>query len=678
MWQRFTKSARRVVFFAQEEAVSLAQSLVSTEHLLLGLIRDDESVASKILVRRGFSLELIRSEVLKLAEKDGGIAGKDMHLSLLAENAVNLAYEEAREMGEEYIGTEHLLLGLVREKEGLAGLVLASLGVTLEIVREELIAIINSDSKLQQPIGEEANLSNTEVNSSSEEDPMWQRFTERARRVVFFAQEEAGKLGESYVSTEHMLLGLVRENDNVAARILERMGVSLSRIKIEIEQQVQRGDGRQGQDMQLTPRAKRVIDLSYDEARQLSNEYIGTEHLLLGLVREEEGLAGRVLMKLGATLEKTRTETQKIHNEDKSGNVEKSSASSNPFKNAFDFLHSLNSKMKIDPVNEVQATRDILEIVNQKGYWRGRDLITLIDVTPEGFHTVLNVAAMLKALHAEKSLKSRWEYPRTLGMIFEKPSLRTRVSFEAGMAHLGGHAIYLSPSDIGLGTREPVADVARALSRWCDIVSARVFKHETVVELALHASVPVINSLSELEHPLQAFADLLTLREHKGPLGNNLKLAYIGDGNNVLHALLIACAKMGVNLSAACPEGYFPEETYLAEANRIGETSGAKFEVTTDPTNAVKNADAVYTDVWASMGQEEEAEVRKLIFAEYQVTSELMTHAKPDAIAMHDLPAHKGEEIAFDVFEAHQKIIFDQAENRMHTQKALILLMLGL
>lgn len=524
--------------------------------------------------------------------------------------------------------------------------------------------------------------SNIEAADQSEEDPMWQRFTERARRTVFYAQEEAARLGESYVSTEHLLLGIVRENDSVAARILERLGVSLSRIRSEIERQVQRGDGRQGQDMQLTPRAKRVIDLAYDEARQLSNEYIGTEHLLLGLVREEEGLAGRVLTKLGVTLEKARTETQKIHNEfpreDKSGSSEKSSVSSNPFKNAFDFLHSLNSKMKIDPVNEVQATRDILEIVNQKGYWRGRDLLSLIDVTPEGFRTILTVAAMLKALHLEKSLKSRWDYPRTLGMIFEKPSLRTRVSFEAGMAHLGGHAIYLSPSDIGLGTREPVADVARALSRWCDIVAARVFKHETVVELALHASVPVINSLSDLEHPLQAFADLLTLREQKGPLGNNLKLAYIGDGNNVLHALLIACAKMGVNLSAACPEGYFPEETYLAEAKRIGETTGAKFEVATNPIETVKNADAVYTDVWASMGQEEEAEVRKLIFAGYQVTAELMAYAKPDAIAMHDLPAHKGEEIAFEVFEAHQKVIFDQAENRMHTQKALILLMLGL
>ena len=184
--------------------------------------------------------------------------------------------------------------------------------------------------------------------------------------------------------------------------------------------------------------------------------------------------------------------------------------------------------------------------------------------------------------------------------------------------------------------------------------------------------------LSDLEHPLQAFADLLALEQNKGPLGNNLKLAYIGDGNNVLHALLLACSKMGVNLTAACPEGYFPASDYLEEAIRIGRTTGATIEVVIDPAEAVRNADAVYTDVWASMGQEEEAEARKKIFAGYQVNAELMAKAKPDAVAMHDLPAHPGEEITSEVFEKHQNVIFDQAENRMHTQKALILLILGL
>ena len=509
---------------------------------------------------------------------------------------------------------------------------------------------------------------------------MWQRFTERARRIVFYAQEEANRLGESYVSTEHLLLGIVRESDSVAARVLDGMGVSLARIRIEIERQVATKNGQMGQDMQLTPRGKRVIDLAYDEARQLGNDWIGSEHLLLGLLREAEGMAGRVLLKLGVALEATREAVRIIHVESPhlSQKVDVASPKS-VVDRALNMIQKLRGGGRTSSsVNSVSTFRDILDLANEKGQWRGKDLISLMDVSPEAFQSVLNVAAALKTLHSQKSELPLWDYPRTLGMIFEKPSLRTRVSFEAGMAHLRGHAIYLQPSDIGLGTREPVADVARALSRWVDIVSARVFKHQTVLDLAAHASVPVINALSDLEHPLQAFADMLALQENKGPLGNNLKLAYIGDGNNVLHALLLACAKMGVNLTAACPEGYFPDEAYLQEAVKIGVTTGAIIAVVVDPYEAVREADAVYTDVWASMGQEEEAEARKKIFADYQVNTALMSKAKPDAVGMHDLPAHPGEEITSEVFEKHQQVIFDQAENRMHTQKALILLMLGL
>ncbi len=494
---------------------------------------------------------------------------------------------------------------------------------------------------------------------------MWQRFTERARRVVFFAQEEAGRLGENYVSTEHLLLGLVRENDSVAARILDGMGISLGRIRTEIERQVARGDGRIGQDMQLTPRAKRIIDLAYDEARQLSNNYIGTEHILLGLIREGEGLAGRVLAKLGVELERTRREVMALQDGDAGSSIREG------------VRQPAGAEAASHAAGELVLKSMIQDDMDK---WRGRSLVSLFDVSSEQVMAVLGVAARFKALKRNDKFVY-FAHPKTLALLFEKPSLRTRVSFEAGMAHLAGHAIYLAPGDVGLGVRESVSDVAGGLSRWVDAIAARTFKHETVEELAAAATVPVINALSDREHPLQAFADLLTIIESKGKLGNHLKLAYVGDGNNVLHALLLACAKVGVNLTAACPTGYEPAAEYVAEAQRIGageNGTGAIIAVVTDPVVAVKDADVVYTDVWTSMGQEEEKAQRLAIFAPYQVNAALMAHAKPDAIVLHCLPAHREEEITTEVMEAHKEVILNQAENRLHTQKALVALMVGL
>ena len=310
--------------------------------------------------------------------------------------------------------------------------------------------------------------------------------------------------------------------------------------------------------------------------------------------------------------------------------------------------------------------------------WRKKSVISLFDFSSEQIRAALDVAAGLKHYDLARERSVYWQYPRTLALLFEKPSLRTRVSFEAGMAHLHGQAIYLAPGDVGLGAREAVADVAGALSRWVDIIAARVFKHETVEDLQKYGTIPVINALSDREHPVQAFADLLTLQERKGSLGNNLKLTYVGDGNNVLHALLLACAKMGVHLSAACPPGYEPLDSYVQEATRIAQQTGASVEIVSDPVQAVQNADALYTDVWASMGQEDEKTARMQIFAPYQINSALLAHAKPDAIVLHCLPAHRGEEISADVMDTHNTVIMDQAENRLHTQKALLTLILGL
>jgi ornithine carbamoyltransferase len=266
---------------------------------------------------------------------------------------------------------------------------------------------------------------------------------------------------------------------------------------------------------------------------------------------------------------------------------------------------------------------------------------------------------------------------KTLALVFEKPSLRTRVAFEAGMTQLGGHGSYLSANDIDMGGRESVPDVARNLSRWVQAIAARVFKHTTVETLARHASVPVINALSDREHPCQALADLMTLRERFGRL-QGLRLAYVGDGNNVCHSLMLLGATLGVNVGVACPPDYRPDPEILQQAEERAAESDATITISAAPAEVVAGADAVYTDVWASMGQEHEAARRRPVFQPYQVNAELMSLARGEALAMHCLPAHRGEEIAADVIDGPNSVVFDQAENRLHVQKALILTLLDL
>jgi ornithine carbamoyltransferase len=302
-----------------------------------------------------------------------------------------------------------------------------------------------------------------------------------------------------------------------------------------------------------------------------------------------------------------------------------------------------------------------------------RDLISIDDYCPEEAAQVLTAAFSLKR---DPTQVAQLAVGKSLAMIFEKPSLRTRMTFEVAMTQMGGHSIYLQPSDIGLGTREPVKDVARNITRWCDAIMARTFAHETVRCLAEFASIPVINALSDQEHPCQAFADFLTLFEHKGAV-KGLKLAYVGDGNNVAHSLLLLSAKLGTHCSVACPPGYEPSSTVVARAKEIARGTGAQIEVGHDANALVRNADAVYTDVWTSMGQEAEKADRLTIFPPYQVNRALMSHAKPDALVMHCLPAHRGEEITDEVIESPQSVVFDEAENRLHAQKAVLALAFG-
>ncbi|KIP21727.1 Ornithine carbamoyltransferase [Anoxybacillus ayderensis] len=305
---------------------------------------------------------------------------------------------------------------------------------------------------------------------------------------------------------------------------------------------------------------------------------------------------------------------------------------------------------------------------------KGKDFLTLADYSKEEIEYLLHLALELK----EKQQNGERYTPlsgKTLAMIFEKPSTRTRVSFEVGMVQLGGHALHLSSRDLQIGRGETIADTARVLSEYVDAIMIRTFEHEKVEELAHYATIPVINGLTDDDHPCQALADLLTIYEVKGKL-QGLKLAYIGDGNNMAHALMLAAAKVGMHCAVASPKGYEPKEAVVNEAKSSANESGATIVVTNDPYEAIADADVVYTDVWASMGQEAEANERMHVFAPFQVNETLVQQAKSDFMFLHCLPAHRGEEVTEGVIDGVRSYIFQQAGNRLHAQKALLVSLL--
>jgi len=300
-----------------------------------------------------------------------------------------------------------------------------------------------------------------------------------------------------------------------------------------------------------------------------------------------------------------------------------------------------------------------------------RDLLSVSDLSRAEIEQLIGQALAMKQKGRQSLLPGK-----TLALLFEKPSLRTRVSFELAMSQLGGHTIYLSPDEVGLGAREAIPDVARVLSRYVNGIAARTFSHQTLLILAEHSSVPVINALSDMEHPCQALADLLTIFEKKGRLAG-LTLAFIGDGNNVANSLLFAASLTGMNFCIASPPGYEIKKEVLNQSRELVTSGGSKIQLTSEPGEAARNADIVYTDVWTSMGQEAEAEKRRLAFSGYQVDAKLLSLAKKDALFMHPLPAHHGEEISARLLDSPQSVVFDQAENRLHLQKALLLKLLG-
>jgi len=302
-----------------------------------------------------------------------------------------------------------------------------------------------------------------------------------------------------------------------------------------------------------------------------------------------------------------------------------------------------------------------------------KDFISIHGISRYEFHELLDLALEIKE-HPDKYRKTL--KGQVLAMVFEKPSLRTRMTFEVGMHELGGKGIYLSPAEIQIGRRETIEDVAHNLERWVDGIMIRTFGHDNVVRLARAASVPVINGLSDLSHPCQAMADFLTLREHKGGL-SRLKLTYVGDGNNVCHSLMLAAAKAGTKMAVGTPKGYEPNPEMVKLALEDGKDTSFELLLTNDPKEAAADADAIYTDVWASMGQESEKEARAKIFAPYQVNAALFAAARPDAIFMHCLPAHREEEVSTEIFESYRSVVFDEAENRLHAQKAIMVTLMG-
>ncbi|WP_196598204.1 ornithine carbamoyltransferase [Pectinatus frisingensis] len=305
-----------------------------------------------------------------------------------------------------------------------------------------------------------------------------------------------------------------------------------------------------------------------------------------------------------------------------------------------------------------------------------KDLLSIHDLTVDDVDEILDLAQELKAMQ-KVGIEHHILEGKTLGMIFEKSSTRTRVSFETGMYQLGGQALFLSNRDLQIGRGEPIKDTARVLSRYLDGIMIRTFEHEKVKEFAQYADIPVINALTDLLHPCQALTDLLTIKEHKGKNLRGLKMVYIGDGNNMAHSLMYACAKAGINFVAATPHGYEPDTDILVNAKADAAETGAVVSVTDDVMAAAKDADVLYTDVWASMGQEAEHDKRVKIFQGYQINDDVLKVADKRAMVLHCLPAHRGEEITNEVLEAHAAEIFDEAENRLHTQKAIMALLMG-
>lgn len=609
MTEKLTLTARAAIFHGQQEARTRASSLVEPEHLLLGLLSQTDGVSHYVLARLSVDVDALHDQI-DAALPNERVAPQTIETSEEASKVIALAEQSVARLHDLFLGTEHLLMAFT-QVPGPACDFLAAAGADADRVNKEIAHL----QKAPEPhvISDDATPGDSPIHRIAQQ--IIQEALQERAEAIYVEPNDAG------VRVGLLAHGVVSESMTAPKHIMVPL---MSRFRSLMNMQAPERSTSAG-----------TIRLSYRDT---------TYDLIVGFDKVELGdrLGMRILQ---------------------CPPLEPIPEVMVPASSMYSTVPSQRMAPPVGP----SALADILT----SHALRGRDIIGIEQLSTAELILILDVATRLKA-HKFDATQTLLAQGQSLAMLFEKPSLRTRVTFEAGMTQLGGHAIYLEGR---LGIRETVPDVAKNLDRWIDGIMARTFDHKTVLDLAENAKIPVINGLSDREHPCQALADFQTIGERKGRM-DGLKLAYVGDGNNVAHSLMLTAAKLGVDFSIGCPNGYEPNPELWDVALQCASLSGATLVQTEDPVEAVSMADAVYTDVWASMGQEEEAAERALIFKPFQVNSELMASAKVDAIVMHCLPAHRGEEITGDVLDGPQSVVFDQAENRLHAQKAILSLVL--
>ena len=445
---------------------------------------------------------------------------------------------------------------------------------------------------------------------------------------MLWAQAEAMRRGEDFVEREHLLLGLLHGDDTGALRLLSGIGYTAEELRLRIAGLLPPATGKpRSEGPLLAVAARQVVERARRETEGTGYNVVGTEHLLLALLHDAPAsVAG-----LGLT---------------------------------YDAVAQAISAGLADAL--APAESESPGIARTPGFLRGRHVLSVLDLTADEIEALFELTREIKLGRSPKVGEGK-----TAALLFDKPSLRTKVSFQVAMTRLGGASVFLSRDEVALGVREAVKDVARVISRMADAAIIRTFSHDDMVTFANFSSIPVINALDDYEHPCQALADFYTIREHRGATQGQ-KLVFLGDGNNVAVSLMLLAPTLGTHLTLACPSGYEPPEAVIKHARELANRYGTQFEILHDPIAASDDADILYADVWTSMGQESETKKRLADFAGFAIDEKTLREAKEDALILHCLPAHRGEEITDDAMESGQSAVFDQAENRLHVQQALL------
>lgn len=470
------------------------------------------------------------------------------------------------------------------------------------------------------------------------------QFTRNGRKAMLWAQVEAMRRGDLYVEPEHLLLGLLHGEDTGALRLLDRM--SLAGYQVRDCAQATLGPesaGTRVETSQLSPSAKKAVEQARRETEASGDNYVGTEHLMLAILHNfSDGVEPRPGLK------------------------DKLTALGLIYDRAAVAIKSVLPELPAHGDDPPPTPPPAPVLRPRPSFLKGRNFLSVSDLADDEIRALFEMTREFKMGRTPDAARGK-----TLALLFEKPSLRTRVTMTVAMNRLGGNVIYLGPEEVGMGKREAVGDMAKCLSRWVDAVAIRTYADSTLREFAQSATVPVINALTDREHPCQALADYYTILESRSETAG-MKLVFVGDGNNVAQSVMLLAPRMGTHFTLACPKGYEPDAGILAEAQALATQYGTNFEISHDPLTAADDADILYTDAWISMGQEAESEKRRADFAGFQVNDELLREAKEDVLVLHCLPAHRGDEITDEIADGPFSGIFDQAENRLHVQQALL------